>query len=230
MGKVALDSDRPPIRAAARSTNDATVEFYESHADEYFERTVLADLSTFYERFLRHVKPGGLILDAGCGSGRDLKALHSHGFEVLGIDASPKLASIASKFSGVQCLPIRFEDISFRKRFDGVWACASLLHIPKRKIHPVLHRLDRSLIPGGALFVSLRLGQGEAFTDDGRFFAYYTCDEVRALFDKAGFLIDDLWVSQDTLPGREGIEWINVIALKPGAQSASKRSFSPNRH
>jgi SAM-dependent methyltransferase len=222
MGRIVQDGNELFDTSRMGREIDHTVEFYDSHAGEYFERTVSADLSALYERFLRKVKRGGFILDAGSGSGRDLKELRSRGFRVLGIDASQQLARLASQYSGSECLPVRFEDIEFRNKFDGVWACASLLHIPKHKILLVLRRVYRSLHMGGALFVSVRTGQGEAIANDGRFFAYYTCSEFRTLLENVGFIIDDLWLSQDTLPGRESIEWINVVAHKAAIPASAK--------
>lgn len=225
MGKVTKNgSPRFGASDVAREP-DTTMEFYDTHAGEYFDRTVSADLSALYTRFLRRVKPGGVILDAGSGSGRDLKALRNRGFQALGIDASRELARLASQYSGAECLTVRFEDIEFRNKFDGIWACASLLHISKHTILRVLHRLYRSLHSHGALFASVRLGQGEATTDDGRFFAYYTSQEFCSFLEKAGFLIEDLWVSRDTLPGRESVEWINVIAVKTAVPAAAKKQI-----
>ena len=196
------------------SGENSTIEFYDRHADEYFERTVSADLSALYERFLEHLRPGGAILDVGAGSGRDMKALRERGFEVLGIDGSRQLARRATKFSGATCLPMRFDEIKFRSRFDGAWACASLLHVPKRMLASILHRLSVSLKRDGALFISLRRGDGEGTADDGRFFADYRIDEIRILIAGSGFHLDDLWVSGDQLANRDSIEWINVIAHK----------------
>jgi SAM-dependent methyltransferase len=205
-----------PALAATRgcSAEDSTIDFYDQHAAEYFDRTATADLSSLYERFVRHLKPGAAVLDVGAGSGRDMKALKARGFRLLGIDASCKLAECASEFSGAICEPIRFDQIRFRNRFDGIWACASLLHVPKRSMPDVLHKLFVSLKRNGVLFVSLRHGDGESVSSDGRFFAYCRSGELRSFIENAGFWIDDLWTSADRLPSRESIEWINVIAHK----------------
>lgn len=199
------------------SGENSTIEFYDRHAAEYFERTVSADLSVLYERFLQHISPGGAILDVGAGSGRDMKALRERGFQVLGIDGSEQLAARATAFSGANCLAVRFDQLKFTSRFDGVWACASLLHVPKQQLARILRRLYMSLKRDGVLFISVRRGAGESTADDGRFFAYYDTDEVRRLVSGAAFRINDLWTSADQLANRSSLEWINVIAQKCGS-------------
>src|ERR1039457_1198085 len=88
---------------------ESTVEFYETHSREYFDRTVSADLSSFYDAFSKRVRLGGRVLDAGCGSGRDLKNLRARGFEAVGIDASGALVELAIRYSGADCFKMRLE-------------------------------------------------------------------------------------------------------------------------
>lgn len=194
--------------------SESTTNFYETRAREYFDRTVSADLSVLYDTVLKRVRPGGRIVDAGCGSGRDLKIFRARGFDAVGIDASNALVKLASDFSGATCLPTRLEDVNFDRRFDAVWACASLLHLPKRKMLPVLRRLHKALVQGGVLFASVQVGEGEKLTPDGRFFAYYAPQEFAALLEQSDFSIDEAWITEDSLPGRSAIRWINVLARR----------------
>ena len=199
-----------PVAKAA----DSTVKFYEAHAREYFDKTVSADLSPLYDEFLSHVRPGGRVLDVGCGSGRDLRIFRSRGFDAVGMDASNALVQLAREFSGASCTSMRFEDVRFRESFDAVWACASLLHVPKRRLIPILRRLRRSLIGKGVLFASVKLGQGEVLDADGRFFAYYQPDEFAKQVERAGFDVDRVWISEDSLLYRTQTRWINLTAHK----------------
>jgi SAM-dependent methyltransferase len=192
----------------------STVDYYESHAREYFERTVGADLSSVYNVFLKYVRPGGRILDAGCGSGRELKAFRFRGFDPVGIDASDALVTLAREFSGAPCFRIRLEDVNFNSEFDAVWACASLLHLPKATVIPVLQQLRRPLVSGGVLFVSVQIGAGESVSPDGRFFAYYDPNELVSLLEISGFTALEQWTSEDLLLSRRSIRWLNVIARK----------------
>jgi SAM-dependent methyltransferase len=211
MARTGLHSKSP---AAEIDPSESTKDFYETHARDYFDRTVSADLSAYYERFLKHVKPGGRILDAGCGSGRDLKVFRDRGFEVLGVDASQALVKLAAQFSGANCLVIRLEDLNFEHAFDAVWACASLLHVPKLRLLPILQRLYLALVEGGLLFASVQLGRGERHLPDGRFFAYYALDEFAQSLKRIGFSINESWVSEDALPSRRRIRWVNIIARR----------------
>lgn len=192
--------------------DDSTTKFYETHAHQYFDRTVSADLSPLYDEVLKRLRPGGCILDAGCGSGRDLKVFRARGFDAVGIDASDTLVTMARSYSGARCTVMRLEDVKFSRRFDAVWACASLLHLPKRNVVSILRRLRSSLVEGGILYASVQLGHGETLAPDGRFFAYYEPDEFAQRIEKAGLAVDQVWVSEDSLPGRSAIRWVNVVA------------------
>jgi SAM-dependent methyltransferase len=214
------------ILEPAREANpgESTTAFYEAHAREYFDRTVSADLSPLYDQFLQYVKPGARILDAGSGSGRDLKALHARGYDLVGVDSSPALAKIAAEFSGTTCLVMRLEDLTFERKFDAAWACASLLHIPKRKLLSVLRRLHMSLAQGGTLFVSVQQGEGEQHLPDGRYFSYYTSDEFAGFLCSAGFSVGQTWTSEDILHSRRGIRWLNFIAHRRDSTDAYRES------
>jgi SAM-dependent methyltransferase len=215
-GGVTLESP-----ASEADPGQSTTAFYEAHAQEYFDRTFSADLSPLYDRFLTYVKPGGRILDAGSGSGRDLKALHARGYDLVGIDSSPTLAKIAAEFSGTTCLVMRLEDLALEGQFDAAWACASLLHIQKRKLLSVLRRLRMTLAQGGILFVSVQLGEGEQQLPDGRYFAYYTSDEFTRYLYRAGFSVEQTWTSEDSLQSRRGIRWLNIIAHRRDSTPAA---------
>lgn len=190
----------------------STSRFYDEHADEYFERTVHANLSHLYERFLPLLPKGGRILDVGCGSGRDLKAFKSRGYRPLGIEPSPRLAHLAHEYSGVGCEVVKVQDMTFAGEFDGVWACASLLHLSKGELSDALNRMRVALVPGGVLFASIQSGQGEQPAADGRFYAYYNREEFLRAVQAVGFRVHDSWITDDSLPNRPLVRWINVLA------------------
>lgn len=202
------------MSAGAVGSMDRTVQFYDANALEYSQRTVDVDLSSLYDRFLPLIPAGGRILDAGCGSGRDVRAFLERGFSAIGIDASQALVSQARLLTGVNCQTVRLENVEFDRCFDGVWACASLLHIQKQKVVDVLSRLRRALTDGGVMFASIRAGVGEVSDRDGRHFSYYTPLEFRLLLEQASFRVDEVWITDDLLPNRPEIRWINVIARR----------------
>jgi SAM-dependent methyltransferase len=168
-------------------------------------------LSSLYDRFLVHVRPGGRILDAGCGAGRDLRKFRERGFNAIGIDASDALVKMAHEYSGAPCFTVRLEEMTYQGVFNGIWSCASLLHFPKHALVPVLRRLNQALVKGGTMFASVQMGQGEAFVPDGRYYAYYQREEFAGLLEGAGFLVVETWLTEDALIGRPAIRWVNVL-------------------
>ena len=121
---------------------------------------------------------------------------------------------LASDFSGVQCLVLAFGDVAFNQEFDAIWACASLLHVPRQELLEVLRRFWRALIERGVMFASFQSGGGEVIMPDGRFFVYYMPEELTRVFEQAGFTVVETWETLDTLHGRSGIEWINIVARR----------------
>jgi hypothetical protein len=130
----------------------------------------------------------------------------------IGIDSSTALATIASKYSGVPCSVIRIEEMIFSHCFDGVWACASLVHFPKHVLPNALNRIHSALVPGGVLFATVQEGAGTKVTPDGRFYAYYQLSEFLDIVSAAGFTAEEAWRSQDVLRGPTQSPWINVLA------------------
>ena len=135
--------------------------YYENNAQAFFDETIGVDMAPLYERFLAHVPAGGQILNAGCGSGRDALALLRAGYRVEAFDASPTLAALAETHCGLPVQVLRFHDITWKDRFDGIWACASLLHVPTVELPDVLRRLASALKPDGVLYASFKYGGGE---------------------------------------------------------------------
>jgi len=202
----------PQSEPQLRKALESTASYYEGHAAEYFQRTVHADLSNIYDRFLTFVPTAGRILDAGCGSGRDLREFGQRGYRATGIDASRELVELAKRYSSAPCHVMRLEALSYVGCFEAIWACASLLHLPKAMLDGVLRRLAKALVPHGVMFASVQIGEGESLGHDGRFFAYYSKNEFIEAITAAGFESLDVWISEDALPGRRTVCWLNVIA------------------
>ena len=173
------------------------------------------DLHGFYEYFLEELDPGAHILDAGCGSGRDTKAFLDRGYCVTAIDASPEIARWARAFTGQPCRVLRFQEMEFREEFDGIWACASLVHVSKGEMADVMPRFIRALKPGGILCLSIKEGDGERIADDGRFFSDYSASSFRELLamfpglSEAGF-----WRSEEVRSSMCCQPWLNFLLKK----------------
>ena len=146
-----------------------TLTYYNQNASSFFRNTVDVDMSVLHERFLSKVSAGGNVLDAGCGSGRDTKAFLSRGYRVTAFDASEELVNLAKKHTGAPVQLRSFLDVEEQAMYDGIWACASLLHVPHAEVPEVLQRLWNALKPGGAFYLSFKLGTTER-VQDGRHF------------------------------------------------------------
>lgn len=191
------------------------MEFYDTHAQEYCESTVHMDLRDLYEPFLKELSPGAHILDAGCGSGRDTKAFLEGGYRVTAIDESPELARLATTFTGHRCEVLSFQEMGFREEFDGVWACASLLHVPKCDMHAVMARFLQALKPCGIFYISLKEGEGARAAEDGRFFSYYTVDSFRELLAQFPALREIAsWKTAEIRSRRHREPWLNFLLKK----------------
>lgn len=154
------------------------------------------------------------IMDAGCGSGRDSKYFIEKGHKVLSVDASKTMCKLAENYIGNKVLRIRLEDLIFDNVFDGIWSCASLLHVSREKIKSVMENLYESLRIGGILYASFKYGSGEMFRD-GRLFVFYDEKTLEELFKKhTSFQIVKMFKTEDVRHNHQNEYWINVIARK----------------
>lgn len=196
----------------AEILEDSTLAFYETHADEYARRTLDADLADVQQRFARHLSPGARVLDLGCGPGRDLRAFSRLGFMPMGVDASPSLVQIARGVSGAPVYVGRIEDIDFDQEFDGIWACASLLHVARPALVETLSRIRRALRPSGTFFASVQEGAGESRAPDGRCFTYFEEPEFRSALARSGFEETTVWRTADSLREGRRLSWLNFLS------------------
>lgn len=192
-----------------------SADWYDRHTEEYIARTEAVDLSSLYARFLAHMPPGGRILDAGCGSGRDSLAFREMGYAVVPMDASRAMVAHATAVLGQPARHLRHQDVAFVDAFDGVWAMASLLHVPHAELPDVLARYGRALVPGGVLFASFKLGTGEVVRHD-RLFANQNPTSFGAVLAGVTTLtLLDHWVEPDRRPGRQDERWFCVLCQRP---------------
>ena len=190
------------------------VGYYDAHAKEYAELTVNADMSHAYEKFLKYLPVGAKLLDAGCGSGRDSLFFIKKGYDVTMLDASAGMCKCAETLTGRKALCMTFADINFEKQFDGIWACASLLHVSEKELGTVLAKFHRALRGSGVLYASWKYGEGERL-DGERSYNDMTEEKLKNLLDRVG-LFDCLecWVAEDSLPSGREQKWLNVVMRK----------------
>ena len=144
-------------------------DYYRQNAQQFFTDTASVDMSALYLTFTGYLPPGARILDAGCGSGRDVKAFSEMGFDVEAFDASAELVALARQWSGKPVAQMRFQDVDAVERYDGIWCCASLLHVSEAELPGVITKLAIALKPGGVGYLSFKYGRGEREKDGRRF-------------------------------------------------------------
>lgn len=191
-----------------------TLSYYEANAPRFFEETRDVNMSPLYEPFLSRPRSGAHILDAGCGSGRDSLYFLDNGYDVTSFDASEAMVRLAAKHLGQPVLRLVFDQVGFEEHFDGVWACASLLHVPRRAMARTLGRLASSLKRGGTLYASFRYGNGEVIRN-GRLFTDYTEEGFEALLG----VLPDLelvrtWRTADLRPEHADTTWLNTLSRR----------------
>jgi SAM-dependent methyltransferase len=190
---------------------DTTTMYYTENAPAFFADTVAVAMDPLYARFLPHIPPGGHILDAGCGSGRDSLAFLERGYRVTAFDASPSLAALAERQTGQPVRVLRLQDLEWSQTFDGIWACASLLHVPAAELPEVMGRLAGALRPGGVLYASFKYGRGER-ERKGPLFTDLDEAGLQALLAQVPGLTElETWVTEDLRPGRAAEPWLNTL-------------------
>jgi SAM-dependent methyltransferase len=201
-------------RFAEGERDNATVAYYNQNVGRFADTGSL-DMSALYERFLGHVPQGGRILDAGCGVGRDALAFAERGYSVVAFDASAEMVRLAIERTAgrVEVLRMGFDDVGWLEEFDGVWACASLLHVRATDLPPVLRRLQAALRPGGTLHMSFKYGSDERVVG-GRRFTDHTEQTLPPALGRTGLELAEVWVTGDVRAGRTDERWLNALARR----------------
>ena len=191
-------------------------EYYNENAPEYADETFTLNVSANIGKFTSRLYSQANILDLGCGSGRDTKIFLDKGFNVTPLDASAKLAKIAEKNTGLRVKVTLFQNLNFIEEFDGVWACASLLHCPPMDLDKTIHNIYKSLLPNGVLYISVKYGNSLSIDDKSRLFTYFTERSLQKTVTKYSlFKIEELWT--ETIPLRNTEQkWVNVLCRKLG--------------
>ena len=188
-----------------------TLEYYNRNAREFAEGTSGVDFSGIQNRFLSHLPEGALILDFGCGSGRDTRYFLGKGFRVEAADGSEELCLLASVYTGIPVKQMLFQELEETEKYDGIWACASILHLRREELPEVFRKMYRALKPGGILYVSFKYGDFEG-ERNGRYFTDMTEETAEELLESVPELkIKERWVTGDVRAGRGAEKWLNMI-------------------
>lgn len=196
-----------------RTQVNQTISYYDKNAEEFCKNTIDADMSFCRDKFLKYLSAGASILDAGCGSGRDSIAFKQLGYHVTAMDASPEICKEAEKVLGPKVICKTFEEIDDENMYNGIWACASLLHVPKESMGEVINRLKHALKDNGILYASFKYGEEEKVVG-GRLFSYYNEQSLRGIMKKNGFEVLEVFATQDVRESRNEEKWVNVVGVK----------------
>ena len=193
---------------------DKTLSYYNTNTSSFIESTQSVQMIEAWNRFTANLVSGSLILDFGCGSGRDTKYFLEKGYSVEATDGSSELCTAASKFTGITVKQVLFQDWKSEPKYNGIWACSSILHLNKQELKAVISNIKEALLPSGIFYTSFKYGNFEG-ERNGRYFTDFTEASFEELInDVGGFEIIEEWITGDVRPGREAEKWLNVILKK----------------
>lgn len=188
-----------------------TITYYDKHADLFSKNTLFVEMHEIQDKFLSYLCKNDLILDFGCGSGRDTNYFLKKGFRVEATDGSEEICKKASKETGITVRHELFEDLDKIDVYDAVWACASILHLPYKELSNVLNRVDRAMKRDAFFYCSFKYGEFEGIRN-GRYFTDFTEERMQKLLsDLSLFEMVDQFITSDARPGREKEQWLNII-------------------
>lgn len=191
-----------------------TICYYNQNASRFAAETTYVNFQPTQNKFTEKLPSNAAILDFGCGSGRDTKYFISQGYKVEAIDGSAKLCELASQYTGVKVKHMLFHELSEVEKYDGIWACSSILHLPLNELTDVMQKMITALKQNGIIYTSFKYGNfaGER---NGRYFTDMT-EETFADFLKQfkNIKTEEQWITSDVRPERSEEKWLNLILRK----------------
>jgi SAM-dependent methyltransferase len=199
-------------KSKSTGTN-GTARFHAEHAGVYASAVSEASL-TRLDRFLSRLQPGVEVLELGCGNGRDSAEMRVRGFSVVPTDGTPEMAAEAAKRIGIPVAVLRFEDIDMAAVFDGVWANACLLHVPRAKLAGILAKIHTALRPGGVFYASFKAGENEGHDGLGRYFNYPSKDWLRRAYEVRPWATIEIQENSGSGYDNQPTDWLHVTTVK----------------
>ena len=194
--------------------NTKTIEYYNENVDKFVNDTQDVVFCATQDLFLSYLNEGNSILDLGCGSGRDTKYFLSKGYKVDAMDGSMEICKVASDYTGINVKCLLFNELDEIDKYDGIWACASILHLDRDDLIDVFHRIARALKDNGILYTSFKYSEFEGMRN-GRYFADFTIESFNEFQTNIPeFIIEKKWITSDVRAGREDEKWLNLIMRK----------------
>lgn len=195
-----------------KNYKDSTIAYYNNNAPEYFDRTIKINMKDTYDKFLQYLPKHAHILDAGCGVGRDSEFFIHQGYQVTALDASIEMVKLTKSRIAAPVLHQDFSSMSFENEFDGIWTCASLLHLSIEDLQKVFFKFINALKTDGIWYISFKYGIHETI-EQGRLFTRFTehsFQEFAKHFPQLSIL--DLWYSESYT--HTSNQWLQGILKK----------------
>ena len=186
-----------------------STDYYERYGNAYFEETVNLSMEDILEEFAEYLPENAEVLDLGCGSGRDTLWLEEAGFGVTML-----MCRLAEIHTAHEVLHMTFDEMDFQEVFDGIWACASLLHVPSDEMDGILEKVTAALKPGGYLYMSFQYGDGEEIRGHRLYHDYTEKSLSRLMKHQSELHAVKIWSTVDRREGNGHRKWVQVIAQK----------------
>ncbi len=191
-----------------------TLDYYDNNAQKFVSGTLDVEFTETQDKFLSYLPESGMILDFGCGSGRDTRYFLSNGYKVDAVDGSETLCKIAAENTGIKVRQMLFSQLDEHEKYDGIWACASVLHLTKDELRTVLNKMIRAVKPNGYIYISFKYGEFEGYRAE-RYFTDFTENTFSSFLTAfSGIMLIEEWISSDVRPGRGDEKWLNIILQK----------------
>lgn len=194
--------------------SNKTIDYYNENAKDFVQGTISVDFTKVQHKFIDKLEKGDYILDFGCGSGRDTKYFIDNGFKVDAIDGSEELCKLASDYTGIKVKYMYFQQLSDIDKYNGIWACSSILHLKYEELVRVIKKMNLALKQNGIIYTSFKYGDFEG-ERNGRYFTDMTEISFKKLIENIKDLkIEEYWITSDVRPGRGEEKWLNLILRK----------------
>lgn len=193
---------------------DPTIDYYNRNEENFIESTQNVDMHQAQDRFLRLLDENVSILDFGCGSGRDTRYFLDKGYQVTATDGSAEICRLASSFTGIAVKEMLFQELDEIDTYDGIWACSSILHLPKNELLLVIQKMCDALKGTGVIYTSFKYGDFEG-ERNGRYFTDFVEETFQEFINGIPELtVEDHWITGDVRAGRGDEKWLNLILRK----------------
>lgn len=191
-----------------------TIDYYNRNVQDFVDRTVSVDFTGIQNVFLELLPRDARILDFGCGSGRDTKYFLDCGYQVDAMDGSIELCRAASEYTGIHVKQMLFQDLAEEEKYDGIWACASILHVKKTELPDIIRKMSLATKENGIIYISFKYGDYEG-ERNGRYFTDMTEISMKELLvDFPELKVEKQWITGDVRADRGDERWLNMILRK----------------